>query len=247
MADDSNANEMSTAGRSWRAIGSWLLGLTIVGTALPGLLRAVELHPGRYQPIEFLGPPGISISFAVHGAFGPPLSAPVLVGMLERTIYRLRVTGIPYEAGSEVFPTIEIIDTLCPPPGQAGHFPIPVELTEDDLRLAMSGHYVTRVIYVEDPHTALPGVEDPRHPNWFDAGPGKDAFVEAKRLGRPVAILRMGGRLPDDQQGPDNQFLAGCPPIVLMPRAAAPARVAASLQDAGGVEQPAVAPVEAGR
>ena len=36
----------------------------------------------------------------------------------------------------------------------------------------------------------------------------------ADELGRPVAILRMGARLPDHPEGPDMQFLFGCPPLV---------------------------------
>ena len=119
------------------------------------------------------------------------------------------------EAGREVFPTVELIDRLCPPPGQELRFPIPIELTEDDLRLALSGHFVTRVIYVEDPAIALAAVGDPEHPSWFDIGPGLDPLKEARHWGRPVAILRLGGRLPDDSRGPDMHFLAGCPPVVL--------------------------------
>ena len=36
----------------------------------------------------------------------------------------------------------------------------------------------------------------------------------ADRLGRPVAILRIGGRLPGPE-GPDQQFLAGSPPVMV--------------------------------
>jgi hypothetical protein len=42
--------------------------------------------------------------------------------------------------------------------------------------------------------------------------------AEAKQFGRPIAILRMGGILPDDRKGPDIQFLNGCPPFALLPR-----------------------------
>ncbi len=36
-------------------------------------------------------------------------------------------------------------------------------------------------------------------------------------MGRPVAIIRMGGRLPDPQLGPDPRFMYGSP-AMLMPQ-----------------------------
>jgi len=39
----------------------------------------------------------------------------------------------------------------------------------------------------------------------------------ADALGRPVAILRMGGRLPETSQNPDPIFFFGCPPFVCYP------------------------------
>jgi hypothetical protein len=111
-------------------------------------------------------------------------------------------------------------------------FPIPIELTAEDLRLALEGHFVTRVIYVEDPHTAIPVVGDAEHPNWYDAGPGTDPVAEAKQLGRPIAILRMGGILPDDRHGPDFQFLNGCPPFALLQRRIKPAMVPQTMPSA---------------
>jgi hypothetical protein len=61
-------------------------------------------------------------------------------------------------------------------------------------------------------------VGDAEHPNWYDAGPGADPVSEAKQFGRPIAILRMGGIVPDDRLGPDMQFLNGCPPYALAQR-----------------------------
>jgi len=171
--------------------------------------------PACLQPVEFIGPPGTQLSVAAQGAFLEPQPLPQVVSLLVGPLYRLRITGLAAEAGREVFPTVELLDRMCPPPGQDLRFPIPIELTEDDLRLALSGHFVTRVIYVEDPAMALQAVADPEHPSWFDIGPGLDPLQEAKHHGRPIAILRLGGRLPDDSRGPDMHFLAGCPPLVL--------------------------------
>jgi hypothetical protein len=107
------------------------------------------------------------------------------------------VTEIPNYTGMEIFPTVEVIDRLYPPPGLALRYPIPIELTQDELELAARGAFVTRVIYVEDPQQALPivqpaGGEQP----WIEAPAGEDPLVTADLRGRPVAILRMGSRVP---------------------------------------------------
>ena len=73
---------------------------------------------------------------------------------------------------------------LYPPPGLALRYPIPIELTQDELELAARGAFVTRVIYIEDPQQALPisrkaSDEQP----WVEAPPGEDPLVTADRQG----------------------------------------------------------------
>jgi len=182
--------------------------------------------PGYFQPVEIKAPPGALISLASAGSFDPAQKAPLRVGFLIGQVYRLRVMNIPLALGMEVFPTIEVIDRIYPPPGERRRFAIPIELTEEDLKLALGGKFVTRVIYLEDPNQALPTREDQQAQNWFEVGQGQDPLVVADALGRPVAILRLGARLPDDVRGPSVQFLFGCPPFETFesPAAANPAR-----------------------
>jgi len=186
------------------AIGSWQL------------LRGGPL-PGYFQPVEIKAPKGALISLAVDGSFAQAIKTPFRVGMLIAPVYRLRVTNIPLHEGEEVFPTIEVIDRLYPPAGQVTRFPIPIELTQEDLELALAGNYITRVVYLEDPTHALPAGPPCNEQNWFDAGPGSNPVEIADRLGRPMAIVRLGGRVPDSRTGADCQFLAGCPPFVPLP------------------------------
>ena len=97
----------------------------------------------------------------------------------------------------DIYPTIELIDRLYPPPGLALRFPIPIELTQDELELAAGGAFVTRVIYVEDPLHALPVARHAKGEQpWIEAPAGEDPLVTADRNGRPVAILRIGSRVP---------------------------------------------------
>jgi hypothetical protein len=107
----------------------------------------------------------------------------------------LRVSGFAPEFDREVYPTVEVIDRLYPPAGLALRYPIPIELTEEELNLAADGSFVTRVIYLEEPSTALPVRQYEEQP-WVEAPRGVDPLVMADEMGRPVAILRIGGRLP---------------------------------------------------
>jgi hypothetical protein len=173
--------------------------------------------PGYFQPVEIKTPSGASISMAAEGRFDESRQGLHKVGMLIGAVYRLRVTGIHLAEGMEVFPTIEIIDRTYPPVGMELRYPIPIELSEEDLRLALDGKFVTRVIYLEDPLNALPARENPNNQTWFEVRPGQDPLAVADGLGRPVAIVRMGGRLPESSENPDPAFFFGCPPFVSFP------------------------------
>jgi len=192
------------------------------GVMPPGAIGSVQLQRGGplrgfFQPVEIKAPPGAAISLAVGNQFVEPAAAPVRVGLLVGQVYRIRVTRIPLAEGVEVFPTIEIIDRLYAPNGQERRFPIPIELTEDDLRLAAEGKFVTRVIYLEDPFRAVPVAEHEGHQGWFDVGPGRDPLAAADEMGRPVAIVRMGGRLPAAGEAPEEGFCFGSPPAQRYP------------------------------
>jgi hypothetical protein len=157
---------------------------------------------GYFQPVEIRAPQGARISLAQEGAFGPAQPAPALVGLQIGPVYRLKITEIPNLPGEEVFPTIEVVDRTYPPPELALRYPIPIELTQEELRMASEGIFVTRVIYVEDPNQALPiGQQVDGEQAWFEAAPGEDPLVAADQLGRPVAILRIGSRAPTDFGG----------------------------------------------
>jgi len=199
------------------------------GTMPPGAIGSRQLQrggplPGFFQPVEIKAPPGVLISLAEAGQFGQPQEVPVRAGLLIGSVYRIRVTNIPVKEGLEVFPTIELIDRLYTPHGVRHRFAIPIELTEEDLNLALDGKFVTRVVYLEDPRIALPVRDDPKAQNWFEARPGGDPLAIADALGRPVAVLRLGARVPAGSQGPDRDFLFGCPPFVRYPPRAGAAR-----------------------
>jgi hypothetical protein len=186
----------------------------------PGAIGSLRLHrggplSGYFQPVEIRAPHGARISLAQEVGFGQPHDSRALVGMQIGSVYRLKVTDIPNLPGEEVFPTIELVDRLYPPPGMALRFPIPVQLTQEELEMAAEGMFVTRVIYLEDPSQALPVDETPQSEQpWIEAAADEDPLVVADQLGRPMAILRMGGRVPL-AAGDDCQFSYGAPPAVM--------------------------------
>jgi hypothetical protein len=188
----------------------------------PGAIGSQQLQRGGplqgfFQPVEIRAPKGTLISLAEDGRFGTPQAVPVRVGLLVGHVYRICFLSIPNHAGTDVFPTIELVNRLYTPRGQELRFPVVVELTQEDLVLAIEGKFVTRVVYLEEPTQALPTRTNLNEQDWFEIAPGRDPLAVADVLGRPMAIVRLGGRVPDRQEGPDMAFLYGCPPVIKFP------------------------------
>lgn len=208
-----------------------------------GLVGAERLRQGGpvegyFQPVEFTAQTEMKISMASDGDWTEP-GDKLLAGYLLGQTYRLKVSNLALFPGKSVYPTIEVIDRTYPPVGMELRFPIPIVFNEDDVRLAMQGMFVTRVVYVEDPQLAIPGAQKPGEQLWHDAGSSANALEVADRLGRPVAIVRLGGRVPDDVRGPDLAFQFGCPKWLLF---TPPTTVAAAVSDAPAVLRPQAIP-----
>ncbi len=186
----------------------------VVGNAQ--LLTGGQLR-GYFQPVQLRGPKGSRVSLAVDGLFEKPQADPVLAGMLIGQVYRVKVTRIPRNEGLEVFPSIEVINRLHPPPGLESRFPIPVQFTLEELEMALAGRLVTRVIYLEDPDTALPVQDRPDWQRYHEVRATDNALQVADRLGRPVAIMRMGSRTPAIDCV-SKRFLFACPPVLKLER-----------------------------
>lgn len=167
---------------------------------------------GIFQPVLLKAPKDSVVSFAEGGAFATGSLGTALVGLQVGESYRFRVSNIPNHF-SDVYPTVELIDRMHAPPGKETRYPIPIDLTQEELAMAISGKFVTRVIYVEDPRNAL-GVRDLPEQRYFEVMAHEDPLHVASNLGRPVAILRMGSLAPGPN-GPSDAFLFGSPPVLL--------------------------------
>jgi hypothetical protein len=210
----------------------------------PGVIGLRQLErggplAGYFQPVQVTAPAGTLVSLAQDGGFSPPQANKLLAGMLIGQVYRFKVANLPGHEGQEIFPTVEVIDRLYPPPGQAGRFPIPIELTAEELMFALDGRYVLRVIYLEDVQSAPPVRDEPGKQRYYEIAPGQDAMIAADRLGRPMAILRMGSRVPIEGED-QSLFLYQQPPALFFE----PPPV---IDRTKGLEPPLEAPMRMGR
>ena len=175
------------------------------------LLRKPDLR-GVWQAVEIRGPKGMRVNMADVGQFSQDLPSQARIAVMIGSVYRIRLTGIPNEPDMELFPTLEVIDRTHPPAEREHRFPIPIEIDEDDLADAARGEMVMRVIYLEDNQVAEPVDTAGKPQRVLDLQPHQDALRVADQLGRPVAILRIGSRVPNVTEGQDwDAFLYGCP------------------------------------
>jgi hypothetical protein len=171
-----------------------------------------KVTPGYFQPVRVLLPGEGRVTF-YHGKTLQPikLASPAQVGLHVGHVYRFRISHLVDFAGVELYPSIEMLDRLHPPSKQRHEFPIPIEFTREEIESAALGHLVTRVVYLEQPQFALPyKLQEPLRVRTLH--PGKNLLAEADRLGRPMLIVRLGGRLPS-HHAEDASFYGSRGPI----------------------------------
>lgn len=175
---------------------------------------------GHFQPVQIRLPSLGLVSFYTPDHPQPVLTqAPSQASLLIGPVYRVKIAGLPEFPGVELYPTIEITDRLHPPFGQEDAFPIPIEITREEIEAAIQDRMVTKVIYLEQPqHASVMDQLDNRILT-FDAPGHSNLLDAADQLGRPVAILRLGGRTPDPNN-PHDLMLG--PPAPLRILSAAP-------------------------
>ncbi|MFK7770203.1 MAG: hypothetical protein AB8B55_23535 [Mariniblastus sp.] len=173
----------------------------IRGDMPPGMAADLQRmsHPkleARVQPVRVIGPLGTRIDVAARGGFIQTNSSRVSVGLRIGPVYRLKLTNIPKFEGKELYPSIEVLNKLNPPQGLDHEFPVQIVLTQDDLAQAFEGRLVTKVIYLENGDNALPHRHKEDEQPYFDVGGGEDPLRAARKLGKPMAIVRIGSRIP---------------------------------------------------
>ncbi len=190
-------------------------------TAPPGMIAQWQTtinrsNAGYFQPVRVeLPSQGTVVYYSDSGRNESVLPAPAQVGLLVGHTYRLKIADMPEYPGVELYPTLEVIDRLHPPVGQIDRYPIPVRFSSEEIEYALDGRMVTRVIYLEQPQLAYPGMlsngRDIR-----DVDPGLNLLEEADIAGRPMLIIRLGGRMPPIE-GYDPSFFGSGAPVAAQP------------------------------
>lgn len=178
---------------------------------------AQTIHPpceAYMQPVRIILPSRGLVTFFDGAPENAILTqAPSQAGMLVGQTYRVRISGMPEFPGVELFPSIELIDRLHPPAGREQEFPIPIQLTEDEIATAIADQLVTKVVYLEQPQIANPKPVD-RPLNVTDLPASANLLQAADQRGRAMAIVRIGGRVPNLHDPGDRHFFGKGAPIV---------------------------------
>lgn len=167
---------------------------------------------GYFQPVQVHSSSGAQVALQVGNQFTPTqasLNAALMVG----GVYTYRLSNIPEQPGIELYPTVEVIHRLYPPAQLVARFPIQIDLNQADIDAALAGNFVVKVVYLEDPEASRTQTHNGTQQPSFDLAPGSDLLSTADLMGRPMAIVRIGSRIPDASAG-GQPFT---PPAQLLP------------------------------
>jgi uncharacterized repeat protein (TIGR01451 family) len=161
--------------------------------------------PGRGpSPLLFVrvtGPEGLHATFYTGRPRGNEYPAPVVAGLRPGYIYRLKLSGLEQARSLSLNPSLEVLGSLrLSPRMNAANFPAPVHFNEEDLAQALAGSMVTKVVYLEHPERAAPTSTGPDTILEEDLPYGHDFKTEAWERGRPVMIVRLGGRVLSEEE-----------------------------------------------
>lgn len=179
---------------------------------------SVLTHPQKscyVQPVEIRLPSAGHVTYYQGSPQNGVLTqSPSKAGMMVGRVYRIRISGMPEYPGTELYPTIELLDRLHPPAGHEHEFPIPIDLTEEEIDIVLQDRMVTKVVYLEQPDIASP-LDQGERIRIEDLPVTENLLQAADQRGRPMAIVRIGGRIPDPTS-PVDSFYSTSP--ILIPK-----------------------------
>jgi uncharacterized repeat protein (TIGR01451 family) len=174
--------------------------LAVVATAATAQLPApppppLPLRgPSALLFLRFVGPAGMRVTYYPGTRMARSFDAPAIAGVRAGYLIRARL-DLPGDPGLVLFPTVEVHGALwLGAKVNPADYPAPVVLTDADLENIRAGTLVTKAIYLENPEIAAPFATKPDAPLEYLVAPDRDLLGEARRLGRPIAVVRFGGR-----------------------------------------------------
>ena len=171
--------------------------------------------PPSVQVVRIAGPEGLAVDVLGPSTEPVPVGdgrGAATLGMKVGTAYSLKLTGLPNRPDDALYPVVEVIGHLHRPDGvDPAKFPIRVNLEYEDIEAALNGRLVTRVVYLEDPERAVPIATSKDETPTMTIGPAEDPLKVAMALGRVLAIIRLGTRVPgrDEANAGGGTGLAG--------------------------------------
>lgn len=163
---------------------------------LPGPAHGAPC-PAPLLAARVLAPEGVRFTLHPGTRYSRIYDGPVVFGLRPGYVYRLELTNLPYHPGRALYPEVEVRGSLVPRPGMKYmDYPIPLLFTPGDIDRALAGSVITKVIYLEDPEKALPTTIPPEAPIEIPESTEQQAIRAAFDNGRPVAIVRFGGKIP---------------------------------------------------
>jgi uncharacterized repeat protein (TIGR01451 family) len=185
--------------------------------------RAALNEAPYFQPVRLEVPDGAGqvTAFGTSAGGDVVIEGNALLALEVGQVYRFRMSAMPEYAGVDLYPSVELIDRLHPPPGQAARFPVPVVFEPEEINAAISGRLVVKVIYVEQPDL-VSGTDTGETLRTQFLDPRDNAGAQADLLGRPIALVRLGGRLPDPRTPDDPLFRSSASVQMVDPADAVP-------------------------
>ena len=151
--------------------------------------------------VRFLPPPGVHVTIYQGGANARELAAPCVVGLRPGYLYRVKLSGFNEFPGIALYPTLEVRGTVqMPPRGHAIDYPAPVTLHNEEIERVLRGTLLTKVVYLEHPNRALAVATKADEPLETDVPATRDPLQDARALGRPMLIWRLGERQVSAQE-----------------------------------------------
>jgi uncharacterized repeat protein (TIGR01451 family) len=177
------------------------------------------------QIVRIAGPSGLEVQLLGPEAQrieSPPGDGAITTALRVGTGYRYRVANIPDRPGREFYMVVELVGHLHRPANiDPLRHPIRIQLETADVDDVLDrGRMVTHIIYLEDPDQAIPLHLPANEIPVVSLSPAEDAIRVASALGRVMAVVRLGNRLPSAEE------VTGGYGIVDLPAAPCPFTVA---------------------
>lgn len=179
----------------------------------PGCLPFGPIGPAPVLYARIMGPAGSAASF-YEGPTPRSFESPVTVGLRPGYVFQFKLSNLENHPNESLYPTLEVIGSLMlPPPLRVSNFPVPVLFSPEEIDRALSGVFITKVIYLENPEKAVPVQTQPDEPLVTDTKNERELLAEARDKGRPLVIVRLGER----QRTPEELAMRTISGTILLP------------------------------